>query len=136
MRIAAIEATAVIGVQRQPEPDAPGQIRIRDKMASERNQVGIASGDNFTGPFAVEPSGCQYRTLVEFAEIDDRDWWQAFSFFLAADHAGFDNMEISEAEGSERLDDRIERRSRIAVRHAVPFSAWSNPYGNAIIAPY
>jgi hypothetical protein len=40
--IKAIEGAAVIGIKPEPELDPLGQIRIRDKVAAERDQAGVA----------------------------------------------------------------------------------------------
>ncbi len=92
MSVAAVETAAVIGVKRQPEPDAPGQIWIRDKMTSERHQVSVAFGNDFFGAFGVEPSGRHDRSLEELTQINGRNRRQAVSFFLTANNARLDDV--------------------------------------------
>ena len=92
MSVAAVETAAVVGVKRQPEPDALGQIRIRDKMTPERNQVSIAVGNDFFGAFGVEPSGCHDRSFEELTQINGRNRRQAVSFFLTANNARLDDV--------------------------------------------
>src|SRR5579859_1029100 len=123
-------------MKRQPEPDAPGQIRVRYKMTPERHQVSITFDKNLFGAFRIESSGCNDRTFEELTQISGRNRRQAFGCFLTANNARFDDMQISETEGSQRCGDITEHRGGIAVGHAVEFRAWRNPHGNAIVAPY
>src|SRR6202022_5086320 len=48
-RVKSVKRVTVVGVQRQPEPDALGQVGIRDEMPSEGHQIAITLSNGSLG---------------------------------------------------------------------------------------
>src|ERR1700736_1675200 len=63
--IKGVEGAPVVVIERKAELDPLGQIRIRNKVATERNQAGIAIGDGGLRCIGLEAAGSDDRVLKE-----------------------------------------------------------------------
>src|SRR5271156_263526 len=96
--IECIEGAAVVLVQRESQPDALRQIRIRYKVTAEGDQIGVTTFDNSPGGVRFKAPSGDDLALEYFSEPLRRDGCLALFDNHIASHAWLDDVKVGEAE--------------------------------------
>jgi hypothetical protein len=115
-----VEGVAIIGAERQLLGDAARQIRVRNKIAAERDEIGVALRHDVLGALGLESARRDDPALEGPAKLLRRDRPSIFADDDIALYARLDDVELGQAETIERVGDVGEQGIRIAVRHTVP----------------
>ncbi len=111
-----------------------GKSGFADEVAAEGDEIGVALlDDGFRGP-GLEPTGRHDPALEDRAQVLGCDRRLTLRFHDAALHAGFDDVQIGEAETIEFLGHVVEQTARVTVAHAVPAPVGPDPDGRAVAA--
>src|SRR5713226_1990817 len=134
--VESVKRVTIVSIQRQPQPDAPWQVGIREEMPSEGDQIRIAhcnsslggvrfktpSRNNLSRENLSQPRGCN----VPLALGD-----QHVSF-----DARFDDVQVSESKVVQLLCYVVKQRDRITIRYPIPSSAGGDAHRDTVAAPY
>src|SRR5471030_229554 len=121
----AIECRRVRFAEGRVDAEALDEIRIGDVGRAERNEVGVATGENGVG-----------FCLVEAGVDDDRHrrHWPEGPGHMADLHTAFgvprirlEKTEIADPKGVERANDKAERLELVAVVHTVKIAGRRQP---------
>src|ERR1700680_3900404 len=82
--IKGVEGAPVVVIEGKAELDPLGQIRIRNKVATERNQAGIAIGDGRLRCIGFEAAGNDGRPSKDLTQLLSRDRTLPFSNQISA----------------------------------------------------
>src|SRR5271154_3102591 len=134
-RIECIESVAVVFVQRKPEPDALGEIGIRDEVTAEGHEIGVSTLDDSFGGGGFEAAGSDDLAFEDSSELLRSDGRLIFLDNHVASYARLDDVEVGEPESVQLIGEIAEECVRIAVRHAVPSAAGTDAHGDAIASP-
>src|SRR5260370_28927350 len=91
-RIKGVKGATVVVIEGKAERDPLGQIRIRNKVATERNQAGIAIGDGRLRCIGLKATGSDGRPSQDLPQLLRCDRTLPFSNQISALYSGLDDM--------------------------------------------
>src|SRR6266436_1476455 len=103
--IKGVEGASVVVIEGKAELDPIGQIRIRNKVATERNQAGIAIGDGSLRRIGLKAAGSDGRPSKDLTQLLCCDRTLSFSNQISALYSRLDDMQIGEPKDVEPLCD-------------------------------
>src|SRR5260370_5441514 len=133
--IKGVEGAPVVVIEGKAELDPLGQIRIRNKVATEGNQAGIAIGDGGLRCIGLEAAGSDDRPLKDLTQLLRCDRTLPFSNQISALYSRLDEMQIGQPKDVEPLCDITEQCTRITVSHAVVGPAWRDADADTVCIP-
>jgi hypothetical protein len=131
-----VKRTAAVIIQGKTFLNPHRQIRVGEKVASKRNQIGVALLYNLFGRVSFKASCCNdlsFEYLSQFLCCD-----RALTFlddYLSFD-TGFNNVDLSKPKPIELCSEVSEQRFGIAVGHVIPAPTRPNAHCYPVAAPY
>src|SRR5258708_8378360 len=104
-RVVAIEGATIVRIERQAEFDPFRQVGIRDEVATESDQAGIANGDARLSGVGIESASRNDRSPEDLVQLLGCDGRLRFRDSLTALHSRFNQMQVRESETVEALCD-------------------------------
>src|SRR5258707_6384559 len=95
--VESVKRVTIVSIQRQPEPDTLWQVRIRDKMPSEGDQIRIAHCNRSLGGVRFKTPSRNNLSRENLSQPRGRDVPLALGDQHVPFNAWFDEVQISEA---------------------------------------
>src|SRR5258708_37094721 len=132
--IGRVKRIPVVSIQRQPEPDALWQVRIRDKVPSEGNQICIAVSDSSLGGIRFKTSRRNDLSRENLSQPRGRNVPLTLGDQHVPFDAWFDDVQVRESKAVQLLSDIVKQRERSAIRYPIPASAGRDTHRNTVAA--
>src|SRR5258708_28590544 len=97
-------------------------MRVRDKVTSEGNQVGVALLNNRFRAIGLKATCCDDATREDAAKILRSNRCLALRNNHVATHSGFDDVKIGKSETVKVARHIRKQRLGIAIKHPIPSS--------------
>src|SRR5258707_7266544 len=134
--VESVKRVTIVSIQRQPEPDTLWQVRIREEMPSEGDQIHIALSNSSLGSVRFKPPSRNNLSRENLSQPRARNVPLALDDQHVAFNAWFDDVQISESEVVQLLCDVVKQRDRITIRYAIPSSAGRDTHRDTVAAPH
>src|SRR5216683_1146321 len=131
-----VKRVTIVSIQRQPEPDAPWQIGIRDEIPSEGDQIRIALSNSSLGSVRFKTPSRNNLSREYLSQPRGRNVPLALGDQHVSFDAWFDDVQVSESKVVQLLCDVIKQRDRITIRYSVPGSAGRDAHRDTVAAPH
>src|SRR5713226_6337296 len=134
--VESVKRVTIESIQRQPEPDAPWQVGIREEMPSEGDQIRIAHCNSSLGCVRFKTPSRNNLSRENLSQPRGRNVPLALGDQHVPFNAWFDDVQISESKVVQLLCDVIKQRDRITIRYPIPSSAGRDAHRDMIAAPH
>src|SRR6266852_6671760 len=134
--VESVKGVPVVSVQTQPEPDALGQVGIRDEMPSEGHQIGITLSNGSLSSVRFKSARRNNRSREKLSQSRRGDVPLALGDQDVTFDARLDDMQVSEADAVQLLCHVVKQRDRIAIRDSIPSSAGRDAHSDTVAAPH
>src|SRR5580700_1390974 len=134
--VESVKRGPVVGIQRQPEPDALWQVGIRDEIPSEGDQIRIALSNSSLGGVRFKTPSRNNRSREYLSQPRGRNVPLGLGDQHVPSDTWFDDVQVGESKVVQLLCDVVKERDRIAIRHPIPSSAGRDAHRDTVAAPH
>src|SRR6266849_3041812 len=134
--VESVKRVPVVGIQRQPEPDAFWQVGICDEMPSEGHQIGITLSNGSLGSVRFKSARRNNRSRENLSQSRRGDVPLALGDQHVPLDARLNDVQVSESKSVQLLCQVVEQRDRIAIRDSIPSSAGRDAHRDTVAAPH
>src|SRR6266849_4327052 len=134
--VESVKRVPVVGIQRQPEPDARWQVGISDEMPSEGHQIGITLSNSSLGSVWFKSARRNNRSCENLSQSRRGDVPLALGDQHVPLDARLNDVQVSEFKSVQLLCQVVKQRTRIAIRDSIPSSAGRDAHRDTVAAPH
>src|SRR5882762_7093184 len=134
--VESVKRVTIVRIQRQPEPDAPWQVGIREEMPSEGDQIRIAHCNSSLGSGRFKTSSRNNLSRENLSQPRGRNVPLALGDQHVPFNTWFDDVQVRKTKAIQLFCEVVKQCDRIAIRYPVPSSAGRDAHRDAVAAPH
>src|SRR5580704_6177977 len=134
--VESVKRGPVVGIQRQPEPDALWQVGIREEIPSKSHQIRITISNSSLGSVRLKTPSRNNRSHEYLSQPRGRNVPLALGDQHVPFDTWFDDVQVSESKVVQLLCHVVKQRDRIAIRHPIPSPAGRDAHRDTVAAPH